>query len=338
MLALWRAGVGAAFVFAGLQALASPELFDSSGRGSFHAQLLHASKTSAIGALLRALAPLATPVAALLATVLVALGLVALAGVAVRPAALIAIALSLSALLGVPWAHSAPTRALGALAAWSVLLAGGPGAWSLHAQVARRGRVGRAPSAARPPVISRRSVLGSLTGLGALLIATDALAARLLAPGDTAAGATPRRGSSRSNVGVSRQGVGASEAPTVGADGRVAGSDAALQMVAPAPAGTPLGLAGEVPIGGAASFTDPARGIPAYVVQPERGVFRAFSAVCTHAGCQVSFEQDQEQFVCPCHGAVFNAATGAVIQGPATRPLARIPLALGPNGELYVDG
>ena len=35
---------------------------------------------------------------------------------------------------------------------------------------------------------------------------------------------------------------------------------------------------------------------------------------------------------------VRRATTGAVIQGPATRPLARIPLALGPNGELYVDG
>jgi Rieske Fe-S protein len=30
------------------------------------------------------------------------------------------------------------------------------------------------------------------------------------------------------------------------------------------------------------------------------------------------------QLQCPCHGSAYNAVTGAVINGPATRPLAQI--------------
>lgn len=104
------------------------------------------------------------------------------------------------------------------------------------------------------------------------------------------------------------------------------------------PNGVRLGLASAVPVGGAASFTDPAEGVPAFVVQPTRGTFREFSAVCTHAGCPVQFDGQNDAFVCPCHGSVFDAATGTVIQGPAPPALQRIPIALGPGGELYVDG
>ena len=108
--------------------------------------------------------------------------------------------------------------------------------------------------------------------------------------------------------------------------------------VAPVPQGTPIGAAANVPIGGAASFTDPAQQVPALVIQVERGQFRAFSAVCPHAGCTVQFDGTNDVFACPCHGSVFNATTGAVLQGPATTGLSLIPVALGPNGQLYADG
>jgi thiosulfate dehydrogenase (quinone) large subunit len=108
--------------------------------------------------------------------------------------------------------------------------------------------------------------------------------------------------------------------------------------VARVPQGTAIGAAANVPIGGAASFTDPAQQVPALVVQVERGQFRAFSAVCPHAGCTVQFDGTNDVFACPCHGSVFNATTGAVLQGPATTGLSPIPVALGPNGQLYTDG
>jgi cytochrome b6-f complex iron-sulfur subunit len=50
---------------------------------------------------------------------------------------------------------------------------------------------------------------------------------------------------------------------------------------------------------------------------------RAFSAVCTHMGCIVKWSKGRRQFLCPCHGARFDA-DGSVRGGPAPRPLARL--------------
>ena len=104
----------------------------------------------------------------------------------------------------------------------------------------------------------------------------------------------------------------------------------------PAPAGTAVGAAGVVPVGGAASFTDPKTGDPALVVQPRAGEFVAFDAVCPHAGCTVAYQAAQKLFVCPCHGSEFNGTTGALRLGPATTGLTRIAVAEGPDGQLYV--
>ena len=53
-----------------------------------------------------------------------------------------------------------------------------------------------------------------------------------------------------------------------------------------------------------------------------------FSSLCTHAGCPVtSLHPSQTQLVCNCHGSIFDAANrGTVIQGPATRRLAMLPV------------
>jgi thiosulfate dehydrogenase [quinone] large subunit len=100
------------------------------------------------------------------------------------------------------------------------------------------------------------------------------------------------------------------------------------------PSGTQIGPASAVPVGGAASFQDPASGDPALVVQHQAGQFLAFDAVCPHAGCTVQYEQSQDIIVCPCHGSLFNAATGSVEQGPAASGLRPIPISES-NGQLY---
>jgi Rieske Fe-S protein len=56
------------------------------------------------------------------------------------------------------------------------------------------------------------------------------------------------------------------------------------------------------------------------VTRDAGGDVRAFSATCTHQGCTVS-SVEQGKVTCPCHGSVFDAGTGAVVSGPATRPL-----------------
>jgi Rieske Fe-S protein len=47
---------------------------------------------------------------------------------------------------------------------------------------------------------------------------------------------------------------------------------------------------------------------------------RAFSATCTHLGCQVVWDAKAKRFRCPCHGGVYDA-NGQVLDGPPPRAL-----------------
>jgi Rieske Fe-S protein len=55
------------------------------------------------------------------------------------------------------------------------------------------------------------------------------------------------------------------------------------------------------------------------VTQPTAGVFKGFSTVCPHKGCDVS-KIENGTIDCPCHGSKFSL-DGAVVQGPAKEPL-----------------
>ena len=55
--------------------------------------------------------------------------------------------------------------------------------------------------------------------------------------------------------------------------------------------------------------------------------FSALSLTCTHQGCTIAYDQNNEQFKCPCHGSEFNAS-GAVLQGPASAPLAKFKITI----------
>ena len=49
------------------------------------------------------------------------------------------------------------------------------------------------------------------------------------------------------------------------------------------------------------------------------GTIRAFSAICTHQGCEIRDFQNN-RFTCWCHGSQFDTS-GRVVRGPATRAL-----------------
>ena len=93
---------------------------------------------------------------------------------------------------------------------------------------------------------------------------------------------------------------------------------------------TPLAKVSDIAVGTAVSAT--LNGQPVIVCQPKAGQVVAFSGVCTHAGCTVVPERGTE-LDCPCHGSKFDAATGAVLTGPATRPLPAVPVTV-QDGEV----
>ena len=66
--------------------------------------------------------------------------------------------------------------------------------------------------------------------------------------------------------------------------------------------------------------------IASYGIQP----------ICTHLGCTVDWNQDQDRFICPCHGSQYDAE-GRVLQGPAPRALPIITVVVKQNQIRLVD-
>ncbi|MDX1891779.1 Rieske (2Fe-2S) protein [Mycolicibacterium sp. 050158] len=95
-------------------------------------------------------------------------------------------------------------------------------------------------------------------------------------------------------------------------------------------AGTPGGLAktADVPVGSGVIVDD------TVITQPTAGVFKGFSPVCPHAGCNVNAITDGK-IVCPCHKSEFNL-DGTVAQGPAKNPLEAKPIVV--QGDSIVAG
>jgi menaquinol-cytochrome c reductase iron-sulfur subunit len=60
----------------------------------------------------------------------------------------------------------------------------------------------------------------------------------------------------------------------------------------------------------------------------------AISTRCAHAGCPVRFVQAAANFICPCHGGVYDFQ-GKVTGGPPVRPLDRFQTRVS-NGEVEV--
>jgi Rieske Fe-S protein len=64
------------------------------------------------------------------------------------------------------------------------------------------------------------------------------------------------------------------------------------------------------------------RGEKLAVFRDDAGEVHALSPVCTHLGCEVSWNRAERSWDCPCHGSRFGV-DGAVINGPAIAPLAK---------------
>ncbi len=76
--------------------------------------------------------------------------------------------------------------------------------------------------------------------------------------------------------------------------------------------------------------------VEGFLVNPGEGrQVYALSAACTHMGCLITWLDGAGTFLCPCHGAQYNA-NGTVLSGVARHPLPRLQVRLGEDGRYYV--
>src|SRR4051812_32048445 len=304
-----RLFLGATFTFAALQKLANPAYLDGSSPLSVQATIHALQHQSPIGFVLAASGHAPKLVGVLIAVGELAVGLATLLGLWVRLAAIGGFLLASTFFLTVSW----QTRPyyygsdIVFMAAWTVPII--RGYWdgpALDVWIRRRAAPDADPA-------RRRLLLGGLAA-GTLAVFTGALATvvavvgRALNSGSTASAAPPA----------------VTPTPTSAATASPGSTDS------PSPAGSPTGRAitqaASVAPGAAVNFNDDS-GRPAWLVHESSGDFRAFSAVCTHAGCTVQYDANAG-FVCPCHGGRYDANSGAVLAGPPPTPLTRLPVSV----------
>jgi menaquinol-cytochrome c reductase iron-sulfur subunit len=59
-----------------------------------------------------------------------------------------------------------------------------------------------------------------------------------------------------------------------------------------------------------------------YIFRKSEAEITVFSNVCTHLSCRVTWKDDRQAYVCPCHDGLFDI-DGTVISGPPPRPMDR---------------
>jgi cytochrome b6-f complex iron-sulfur subunit len=99
------------------------------------------------------------------------------------------------------------------------------------------------------------------------------------------------------------------------------------KVLAGTTADIPLGQGKVVPMGSK----------PAIVVNTSQGIL-AYSAICTHLGCIVAFDDQSNTIACPCHDGRFSPASGAVVSGPPPAPLAPITVSVEGDQVFLVSG
>jgi Rieske Fe-S protein len=153
---------------------------------------------------------------------------------------------------------------------------------------------------------------GMLAGVGLVGLAGAITACGAGGSSSSAAAADPAASSGGGGATTATSAAPAASAPTGSQASSSPGSSGSAGGVA---AGALSGTSA-IPVGGGMIF--PAQLV--VVTQPSAGQFKAFSAVCTHMGCTVN-QIANGRIDCPCHGSEYSITDGAVLAGPAPKPL-----------------
>jgi thiosulfate dehydrogenase [quinone] large subunit len=326
-----RLFLGGTFIYAGIQKLSDPGYLHPGAPTYIGTQLHSFANGTPGGFILRAFAlphPVAAGVGVAIAEILI--GLLVAAGLMTRLAAAGGLGLNLLLFGTASW-HTSPFF-LGSdivfVFAWlPFVLAGAAEQPALDHLISRPAPAGLArrmrmhPELAPAPsdsnaVLTRRALVAEL---GATALALAGIAALFKGPYRGPAG-SPSATAQSSDA-----------APTSGSGSAHQASDTGTTPSVPANA-VKVGPSSKVPKGQGALYNDPADGSADILIRGADGSLAAFSAVCTHAGCTVGYRGGE--IVCPCHGGVFSATTGAVESGPPPQGLAKRTV-LEQNGEIY---
>ncbi len=86
-------------------------------------------------------------------------------------------------------------------------------------------------------------------------------------------------------------------------------------------------------------------GVPVIIIKLDENQFVCYSSLCTHASCYADEENGSNNpesvypsfagyINCACHGSRFSFETGAVLKGPAQRPLKRYRTDYNPESDM----
>ena len=87
----------------------------------------------------------------------------------------------------------------------------------------------------------------------------------------------------------------------------------------------PAGTLADIPLGKGKVIAMGSK--PAIVINTAQGVV-AYSAICTHLGCIVAFDDLSSLIVCPCHDGRFSPANGTVVSGPPPTALPSVTVSV----------
>ncbi len=324
--------LGITFVYAGIQKLSDPGFLHPGAPTYIGTQLSAFAHGTPGGFLLRALALPDPKLAGVgVAFVEIVVGLLVLGGLLTRAAAAIGLALNLVLFLTNSW-NTSPYF-LGSdivfVFAWlPFVLAGASGQPAIDNSLDRLARARRAPPRAtsagetgtrgpRPveesPALTRRAVIARALGVtGGLAVVLGAIST--LAKGSYRAAATPLAVRASAPVSTGPYSTSSPSRANRKAPGPATGGGRTVPSRA-----VRIGSSSQLPRNQAALYSDPSNQQPDIIIRHSDGSLNAFSAICTHQGCQVGYQGGE--IACPCHGGLYNARTGAVEGGPPPAPL-----------------
>jgi thiosulfate dehydrogenase [quinone] large subunit len=302
-LVILRTYIGVIFLWAGIDKFANQAFLDPDSPNGIKADLAAAVENSPIGFLVELVDsyPVALGTAIALTEIFIGIGLIV--GLWSRIWALLGILGQISIALTVGWGidpgYESPNVPY--IFALLPILAMGSGACSLDA---RRASAGSATAALDSGDTTSADTTSPANPARRTVMGQGAVAAGLIAVGGAIAGL-----------------------------GRVVGK-AATDNAPSGPVEGALTTVEALKTEKVVAFTDPSTNEPGVIALDSAGNAVAFSAVCTHSGCTVRFDSEVDQLKCRCHGSKFEPDTGAIINGPAKRPLPSIAVQTSADGSI----